>query len=1046
MTVNYTENENKDKIRKKAENINSNKNREDKRNLNEVEKGEKEKSIRIYSYNSRGFDMIKQKVCMELLSLDKSRRNIICNQENFVLERNGHIIRQALPDHHVYIKPAIKDKLDGRPTNGMFTALPKMFRNKSKDVSPPNDRIQGILLETDGGSLLIINAYFPADPKTIAYNQDTKMESVLAAIENLIEVNQCSNVIIVGDLNTDYKRKNGRATRLDQFLSNNSLVAAWKEFPVDYTHEFEKDDISYTCTIDHVVWNAELRKKVTNAGVLHVVSNTSDHSPIFCDLESSITLEIESAPEKNGSGGISTKTMDDSDWNWFRELLHQKMVDITVPECLYCKEVHCKDESHILEIDSYTRDVLKAMDDSIKSVAMTKRNNVKEAKIIPGWSDTVKPFCDEAKFWDAVWKSAGKPLNNTLHQIMKRTRNRYHYAIRKCKKASENLKKDKLLNSCLNGKDNIFDELHRMRRVKNSLPTTIDGNKKPTERFAEVYGKLYSSANDRENTEQMLVEIEKSIDAKSVVDVELVTPEIIEKVALEIKSNKKDPVFTFNSSCVKHAPTSFYQHISNIIKVFLIHGHVSNMLLVATIVPLIKDKLGNIESSDNYRSIALSSVILKIFDWVIMVLFGDRLKLDDLQFSYQRNCSTTMCTWLVVESINHFSRNKTDVYTCFMDMKKAFDMVKHSTLFRKLVERDVPPIYLRLLLVMYLSQTAKVRWGSSISAEFEIQNGVKQGAVLSAILFCVYMDGLLKELRRNRDGCWINNEYVGVIVYADDIALLSPSLDGLQNMVDTCSRYAKSHNLTFSTNADPQKSKTKCMAFQQKKRVLFNLKLDGKALPWVTTVKHLGTTITTSDNCRMEQDLLEKRAAYIARNNELNQEYHYAYPQTKIWINSVFNTSFYGAPLWDLFSRNFKKMEKTWNVSMRIMLSLPRDTHRYFIEPLTGQPHIVKSLQRRFLKFVDNIMNGDKNVLRKVMEKIMYDTRSTTGKNLRHLRLMTTNCNVEELDVYSAPYQQVPEDELWRISMVRELMHRNEDHLGMSKEVLKEIRDYVCSS
>ena len=72
---------------------------------------------------------------------------------------------------------------------------------------------------------------------------------------------------------------------------------------------------------------------------------------------------------------------------------------------------------------------------------------------------------------------------------------------------------------------------------------------------------------------------------------------------------------------------------------------------------------------------------------------------------------------------------------------------------------------------MYLSQTAKVRWGSAISAELEIQNGVKQETVLSAILFCVYMDGLLKELRRNRDRCWINNEYVGVIVYADDIAL-----------------------------------------------------------------------------------------------------------------------------------------------------------------------------------------------------------------------------------------------------------------------------------
>ena len=73
-------------------------------------------------------------------------------------------------------------------------------------------------------------------------------------------------------------------------------------------------------------------------------------------------------------------------------------------------------------------------------------------------------------------------------------------------------------------------------------------------------------------------------------------------------------------------------------------------------IPLIKDKLGDTESSDNYRSISLSSIILKIFDWVVITLFGDSLELDELQFSYQRNCSTTMCTWLVIESIAHSSK------------------------------------------------------------------------------------------------------------------------------------------------------------------------------------------------------------------------------------------------------------------------------------------------------------------------------------------------------------------------------------------------------
>ena len=69
-----------------------------------------------------------------------------------------------------------------------------------------------------------------------------------------------------------------------------------------------------------------------------------------------------------------------------------------------------------------------------------------------------------------------------------------------------------------------------------------------------------------------------------------------------------------------------------------------------------------------------------------------------------------MCTWLVVETVNYFTRNGSDVYSCFMDMKKAFDMVKHGTLFKKLMERKIPLVHIRLFITMYMAQTAKVKW------------------------------------------------------------------------------------------------------------------------------------------------------------------------------------------------------------------------------------------------------------------------------------------------------------------------------------------------
>ena len=50
---------------------------------------------------------------------------------------------------------------------------------------------------------------------------------------------------------------------------------------------------------------------------------------------------------------------------------------------------------------------------------------------IPNWKDEIEPFRDDAIFWHSIWLSAGKPLNCQLHSIMKRTRNVYHFHIRK---------------------------------------------------------------------------------------------------------------------------------------------------------------------------------------------------------------------------------------------------------------------------------------------------------------------------------------------------------------------------------------------------------------------------------------------------------------------------------------------------------------------------------------------------------------------------------------------------------------------------------------
>ena len=126
------------------------------------------------------------------------------------------------------------------------------------------------------------------------------------------------------------------------------------------------------------------------------------------------------------------------------------------------------------------------------------------------------------------------------------------------------------------------------------------------------------------------------------------------------------------------------------------------------------------------------------------------------------------------------------------------------------------------------------------------------------------------------------------------------------------------------------------MAFLNDNRKLRQMMLCGNPLPWVEDGKHVGHHLKNiSDG--LKYDMKVKRAKYIRKNNELLQEFSFAHYKTKLLVNQIFNCHFTGAPLWDLFSHDFNKIENTYNVSVRKMLNIPRDTHKYFIEPLSAK-------------------------------------------------------------------------------------------------------------
>ena len=328
---------------------------------------------------------------------------------------------------------------------------------------------------------------------------------------------------------------------------------------------------------------------------------------------------------------------------------------------------------------------------------------------------------------------------------------------------------------------------------------------------------------------------------------------------------------------------------------------------------------------------------------------------------------------------------------------------------------------------------------------------MQAGTVLSAIAYCFYCEDLFALLKQRRSGCWVLGDYHGIFGYSDDNWLLAPSLAALQDMLRTCEEYARSHNLKFSTDPNPSKCKTKLMAFTKRPRELPNLELCGVGLPWVDKIKHLGNTISNKVDGN-QLDIKVKTAKYVDRSNSLFQEFSFAHPYTRNKVNSIFNYDFTGSQLWSLNCREMEKLESTYNKSVKVMFDMPWATHRYYIEPMTEQPHLRKVLIKRYLSFLAKIKTSEKKPLKNLLELSMKDLRTTTGKNLRWIMLMTGKSTVDDLgpaDADILEYHEVPEEESWRIDFAKEIINIKYGELeanSILKDELDHIMNFICCS
>lgn len=219
--------------------------------------------------------------------------------------------------------------------------------------------------------------------------------------------------------------------------------------------------------------------------------------------------------------------------------------------------------------------------------------------------------------------------------------------------------------------------------------------------------------------------------------------------------------------------------------------------------------------------------------------------------------------------MEYFTSRGSTVFAAALDLSKAFDSVNHGKLIKSLVEVGVPGWIVNVTVNWYSKLYVAVRWNDALSQFFQVKSGVRQGSILSPALFNVFINVLVVRLRVSGFGCHINSVFLGCILYADDIILLSASVYGLQQMLNVSYRCMSDLKLTFNCN------KSMCVKIGRSfKSSVDDMDIGDGTIGWCSSFKYLGIKFNTGPTLKIDTDVI-KRKFYASCNtilsNSINQ-------------------------------------------------------------------------------------------------------------------------------------------------------------------------------
>ena len=297
------------------------------------------------------------------------------------------------------------------------------------------------------------------------------------------------------------------------------------------------------------------------------------------------------------------------------------------------------------------------------------------------------------------------------------------------------------------------------------------------------------------------------------------------------------------------------------------------------------------------------------------------------------------------------------IYACFIDYEKAFDRVFHSVLMEMLSGVNIDSKDRRIIQNLYWKQTASVLTSTGTSEEFEVKRGVRQGCVLSPILFNLYTDKIFKD---DLAGVRMGGEEYSNLRYADDTVLIAETIEELQELVTE----VKERSLAKGLKMNVKKTKTMVIRRNIEEECKIDINVDGKILEQVKKYLYLGHMITEDGRCETEI----RRRLEIARTNFMNMKNLLTARVLRLATRKklircyILSTLLYASETWAINQIMMEKIEAFEMWIWRRCLKISYTEHKTNIEVLqeVGENRkLKKEIIKRKLQYFGHLIRKD---------------------------------------------------------------------------------------